>query len=156
MSIRLATKEDAQAIHNLHTESVTKLCNQYSNEVITGWLTNRKPEGYFDGIDQQEIYVYVDKNEILGFNHTLPGEIRAIFVAPKSARQGIGTALLTQAISRAQNNEEDVIKLEATLNAVPFYEKFGFKQIKESIIYRNNVEIPIIIMEKSSVIMRNT
>lgn len=148
MSIRLATREDAQAIHNLHTESVTKLCNQYTNEIITGWLTNRKPEGYFDGIDQKEIYVYEREGEILGFNHAVPNEIRAVFVSPKSVKKRIGTALLTHALSRAQNDAGDIITLEATLNAVPFYEKFGFKKIKKSAVYRNNVEIPIVIMER--------
>ena len=52
MSIRLATKNDAERIHNLHTESVTKLCNQYSNEIISGWLSNRRPEGYLKGINK--------------------------------------------------------------------------------------------------------
>ena len=148
MSIRLATREDAQAIHDLHTESVTKLCDQYTQEIITGWLINRKPEGYFDGIDLKEMYVYEVNGEILGFNHAKPGEIRAIFVSSKSVKQGIGTALLTHAISHAQHPETEVIKLQATLNAVPFYEKFGFKQVEKSALRCKTVDVPVVIMEK--------
>jgi hypothetical protein len=45
--IRLATKNDAKAFHDLHTKSVRGLCSKdYPPEVIDGWLAGRSPDGY--------------------------------------------------------------------------------------------------------------
>ncbi|MDH3529160.1 MAG: GNAT family N-acetyltransferase, partial [Acidobacteriota bacterium] len=118
MSIRLATKKDAQTIHDLHTESVTGLCNLYSNEIIEGWLKGRTPDGY-KGIDKNEMYVYEIAGRIVGFSHVVPGEIIAIFVSPDHAREGVGTKLLKHAIPLAKRGWDGPVKIKATLNAVP-------------------------------------
>jgi len=46
VSIRSATTDDAQAIHDLHTASVTELCTLYSEQIIAGLLRGRTPQGY--------------------------------------------------------------------------------------------------------------
>jgi GNAT superfamily N-acetyltransferase len=122
----------------------------YSQETITGWLKGRSPEGY-RGIAKKEMYVFEDQAEILGFSHVVPGEVVAIFVSPKSARKGIGTVLLNHAIPYAEGNWDGPIRIEATLNAVHFYKSAGFKKVEETIVVRNEIEIPIVIMEKGQI-----
>lgn len=146
MPIRLATSNDAQKIHDLHTASVTQLCTLYSPETRAGWLEGRSPKGY-TGIARQEMYVYEDHGTIRGFSHVVPGEIVALFVSPDSARQGVGTALMAHTMPYARQNWDGPVRLEATLNAVPFYETVGFKKISASVTRRNHVAIPIVVME---------
>jgi GNAT superfamily N-acetyltransferase len=149
MTVRLATKDDAQAIHDLHTASVTQLCTLYDRDTIDGWLHGRTPEGY-KGIARQEMYVYEDSGRIIAFSHVVPGEIVALFVSPDSARMGIGTAMMAHAMPVAWRNWQGPLKLESTLNAVVFYEVIGFKKIRDLIVHRNNIEIPVVLMEKDA------
>ncbi len=100
------------------------------------------------GIAKKEMYVFEDHGEILGFSHVVPGEVVALFVSPSYARKGIGTALMQHALPYARHNWKGPIKLESTLNAVPFYETSGFRKTGESVTRRNNVEIPIVLMER--------
>lgn len=147
MTIRLASIDDAQAIHNLHTASVTRLCTMYAAETIAGWLAGRTPEGY-KGIAKNEMYVYEAQGKIIGFSHVVNRDIAALFVSPESAGKGVGSALMRHALHHIRQRCEGPISLESTLNAVPFYEKMGFKKTGDSLTYRNNVEIPTVLMEQ--------
>ena len=145
--IRMATSQDAESIHALHLASVRALCKDaYSSEIIEGWLANRSPSGY-KGIQKNEMYVVVQNGIIVGFSHVIPGEIVAVFVHPDHVRQGIGSMLMRHGITKAKIDHVGPIKIEATLNAQPFYETMGFRKIGDLIARRNEVEIPIVEME---------
>ena len=52
IKIRQALRDDAPAIHELHTRSVKELCKDPSSSgQISGWLNHRTPEGYFPSVD---------------------------------------------------------------------------------------------------------
>jgi len=147
MNIRLATLSDAIKMHELHTHAIKITCKQcYSAKQIQAWLQNRTPEGYHRGILNKEMYIIEDNNKIIGFSHAVPGTIHAIFIDPSFHKQGAGKQLLEHSIYKAHQNNKKLI-LESTLNAEEFYTKCGFKKIKNGITVRNNVEIPIVIME---------
>ena len=141
--IRSAAKEDALAIHNLHTRSVRALCSgHYSTEIIEGWLKGRTPEGY-KGLQRNEMFVFEKNGKIAGFSHVIPGEIVAIFVDPVFDSQGIGRTLLEHAIPIAKKSHDGPVLLYATLNAQAFYEKFGFIEVEKKTIHRNDVDMPV-------------
>ncbi len=146
--IRLATVDDADTMHALHTASVHALCrNVYSPEVIAGWLRNRTPSGY-KGIEKGEMYVAESNGSVVGFSHVVPGEIVAIFVHPDHVREGIGSALVRHALIKARlNHRGEAIRIDSTLNAQRFYETLGFSKTGERVARRNDVDIPIIEME---------
>ena len=147
MRIRIATSEDAKAIHELHTISVTKLCSKsYEPEIIHGWLEGRTPQGY-KGILKNEMYVLEEKGQIAGFSHVVPGEIVAIFVHPEFIRKGIGSALVKHAAKIAKTNWNGPVKIDSTLNAEPFYESLGFVRIGEQQGKRNNIFLRVINMK---------
>jgi GNAT superfamily N-acetyltransferase len=146
-NIRLATLDDAEAIHALHTISVRALCKYaYPPEVINGWLLNRSPSGY-KGITRKEMYVAEVNETIVGFSHIVPGEIIAIFVHPDHVRKGIGSTLMHHGIAKAKIRHKGPIKTDATLNAQAFYEAVGFQKTGDRITRRNEVDIPIVEME---------
>ena len=126
-TIRPATPEDANRIHELHTSSVKALCqSHYSSEQITQWLKNRTPQGYVPGIERGEMFVAVDGARSVGFGHAIPGEVVAVFVDPEWARHGVGRAVLGEGIKRARSGYRGAVHLDATLNAQEFYKKMGF------------------------------
>jgi putative acetyltransferase len=142
--IRIATTEDAQSIHELHTISVRSLCKEhYSEEQINAWLTGRYPEGY-RGIARHEMFVFEDDDGIKGFGHAVEGEILAIFVDPEYINQGIGSDILKHAIKLATKDKTCLVKLKSTLNASGFYSKFGFKVVGKG----SDKNGPYFIMEK--------
>ena len=147
ITVQQATRDDAPAIHELHTKSVRQLCrDHYSNKQINGWLNHRTPEGYFPAIDQERLFVAMDGSEIIGFGEAVPGEILAIYILPERAKKGIGTTLLNRAMEIAKCGTQKIV-LESTLNAIDFYRKEGFVQVHKRLVRRGNVELPAVFME---------
>ena len=148
ISLRPATTLDAEAIHELHLNSVRALCaSSYEPGIIVGWLKDRTPAGYLRGIAEGAIFIAEVQSRIVGFSEAAPGEVVAVFVDPQWSRKGVGTALLSRALSAAAGTPRPV-RLESTLNAVSFYERRGFRQISRSSVRRNDVEVPVVIMER--------
>lgn len=58
-------------------------------------------------------------------------ELDFMFVIPESMRQGIGTAMMEEAMRLARSHDAEHLWLIADPNAVGFYEKFGAKQVAE-------------------------
>ena len=67
---------------------------------------------------------------VIGFVHTLPGEINRLFIRPGYAGSGIGRQLLLAGIKSARTGYTGPIYLASSLNAVPFYEHFGFRVLE--------------------------
>jgi GNAT superfamily N-acetyltransferase len=150
-TIRKASRGDAPTIHELHTASVTTLCRtHYSPDLISRWLENRAPEGYYQGIDKGDMFVCEFEGNIVGFGHAAPGEILAIFVHPDRVCQGVGSFLLSHGLELARRGHRGPIKLIASLNAQAFYEKHGFTETMRYSVKRNNVDIPVVEMELTS------
>jgi GNAT superfamily N-acetyltransferase len=153
--IRQALRADAPAMHDLHTASVTTLCTtHYPLALIRRWIAHRTPEGYYEGIDPGEMFVaerlagvwrgWEADGEIAGFGHAVSGAILAIFVHPRWARQGVGSALLSHAIELACREHQGPIKVQSTLNAQPFYEKHGFVEVSRYAVQRGGVDVPVV------------
>jgi N-acetylglutamate synthase-like GNAT family acetyltransferase len=148
VEIRRATTADASEIHELHTCSVKELCkDHYTPAQIDGWLKHRRPAGYLAGIERGEMFVAVAGSEIVGFGHAVPGEVIAVFVAPHRTGRGVGRSLLNYGMQLAQGNAEKTVHLEATLNAQEFYARAGFVPIKQQLVQRNDIFLPVVVME---------
>jgi GNAT superfamily N-acetyltransferase len=146
--IRQATAHDSERIHEIHLASVRGLCGpSYGPEVIDGWLQGRSAAGYVWGIGNSATFVAEVANVVVGFCEAVPGEIVALFVDPAWAGQGVGTALFSRAWERAAS-AGGVVRLESTLNATAFYEHFGFRALGRSTVRRNDVDVPVVVMER--------
>ena len=146
--IRPARPEDAHRLHELHTESVRALCSShYGADVIEAWLWNRTPIGYLDPIERGALFVAERGGRVVGFGEVGPGTVIAVYVDPADVLQGVGTTILRHAVALARREQEGPVRLGATLNARDFYEGAGFREIKRSTVRRNNVDIPVVVME---------
>lgn len=150
LTVRPASEIDAERIHELHVAAVRMLCGlHYSQEIIEGWLANRSAQGYLRGIRSGATIVAELGPQVVGFGEAVPGEVVAVFVDPAYVSRNIGTRLLEHALQLAQA-DRGIVRLESTLNAVGFYEKFRFLQIERSVVRRNRVEIPIVVMQRQA------
>ena len=147
-TVRAAKDADAQAICALHLSAVRAHCaSHYAPAIIEGWLRGRVPEGYLPGIRSGSMFVAEADTKVVGFGQSRPGEVLAVFVDPSAARRGIGSLLLVKALSDA-GAERGAVRVESTINAVGFYESHGFRVLDQGTQRRNEVDVPVVIMER--------
>jgi GNAT superfamily N-acetyltransferase len=154
LKIRAATVEDIPALTRLIEVSVRGLqANDYSPAQLDAAL------GSVFGVDRQliadETYFMAEHGEVLvgcgGWSRrrTLfgadavaerddsvltPGvdaaRIRAFFVHPDVARQGVGAAILIACEAAAANAGFTALELGATLTGLPFYRRYGYEPVE--------------------------
>jgi GNAT superfamily N-acetyltransferase len=151
LSIRKAMRADAPRLHELHTTSVRTLCSgHYAPEVIDGWLLNRRPQGYLPPIQRGDIFVAEYGSTIVGFGEAVPGVVIAVYVDPIAVKCHVGSAIMHHALDIAQRGHVGPVRLEATLNAVGFYQRFGFHEVGRSSVCRGQIAVPCVVMELDS------
>jgi putative acetyltransferase len=78
------------------------------------------------------------------------GEVRAVYVHPAAARQGVGQALYDDLERAARAAGVDSLGLWASLNAVGFYERQGFERVAErDHEFADEVAATVVEMQKS-------
>src|SRR5262245_21503426 len=146
--IRQARPADAARIHELHTSSVRELCSPcYPPEIIAGWLLNRCPEGYLPGIEGGQVFVVERGDVVVGFGEATTSVILGVFVDPVAVGAGVGSAIVERALEVARQGHPGPIRLESTLNAQAFYERFGFREVKRATVLRNHVAVAVVVMQ---------
>jgi GNAT superfamily N-acetyltransferase len=148
IKIRTARSEDALRLHELHAASVRAQCaKHYPNEMIKAWLQSRTPSGYLPPIERAAIFVAELNHKIIGFGEATTGAIVAVYVDPSAIGQGVGRLILDRALELARGNHLGPVRVESTLNASSFYEHHGFVEVRRATVSRNQVEVPIVVME---------
>ncbi len=79
-----------------------------------------------------------------------PARIRAMFVGPNHARQGLGSTILEACESTARNEGFTRFELMATLPGVPLYRRSGYVEIEPfDVVLPDGVPLPCLRMTKS-------
>ena len=130
--IRRATLDDRIAIHAVHAASIRRLCTgHYSADQLRRWAGFLTPEHYTAVIGDSNRHFVVAEidGRIAGFGqlHPRTAEIEAVYVDPGHARAGVGSAILRHLERVALKESLRSLRLTATLNAIPFYERHGFR-----------------------------
>ena len=152
LTIRRARQEDCQSIGNVHSAAVSGIrTDLYTPEEIQAWAVPKKPESYEEYIHSREFFVADEGEVIVGFGVLNPENtvVEPVYVSPLAGRRGIGLALLRKLEERARALGLGVLRLNASLNAVPFYKRVGYVAQEES-KYRlsTGVEIACVPMVK--------
>jgi ribosomal protein S18 acetylase RimI-like enzyme len=149
--IRLATPQDIPELGRLHHASIRELCGRaYAPEQIEAWIASLTPEAYRLMLSMQRVVVAEREGQLAGFGSHDPaqGFIHASYVKPELAQQHFGTSLLKD--MEAHTPTALPLHLHATLNAVGFYEKYGFARGElGSNQLPSGVELPCIHMMKA-------
>jgi GNAT superfamily N-acetyltransferase len=76
----------------------------------------------------EKIFVAEDQGEIIGVLRCRTERLQSLFVHHDYHRQGIGRRLVEHCEAWCTSQESSVIRLAATLYAVPFYKALGYKK----------------------------
>jgi GNAT superfamily N-acetyltransferase len=148
--LRPARQGDGQSVFDLTWVSVKALAkDHYSAEVIADWMGERTP-AYYEKLVANGLMVVAEQGGVIvGFVDSEPGELTRLFLLPNACGKGPGTRLLKIGIEQARRGHDGPIRAEATLNAVGFYEKHGFKILRSCYASHNvgGPPIPLILME---------
>ena len=150
--IRKAGPEDLPGIRTAHREAVLGLAREaYSQEQLAAWAAAMRPEAIWRALADPELTMLVALagEAVAGFILFSPGEVRAMYVHPAQARQGLGRRLLALAEDATRQAGLDVLRLSASDNAVPFYTANGFAGDEEDVFtLRGGISLTCRKMEK--------
>lgn len=152
ITIRRSRREDCQSIGNVHSAAVAGIHTElYTPEEIQAWAVPKKPESYEESIRVKEFFVAEEDGKIVGFGvlNRESAEVEAVYVSPGAGRRGIGLKLLRKLEEMASALGLGMLRLNASLNAVPFYQRAGYAaQEKSKYRLSTGVEIACVPMVK--------
>ena len=88
------------------------------------------PELEWDGLDEicHHALVLSANGEAIGCGRITPhGHIGRVAVLPEWRRKSIGSAILELLVDYARAQQYEVVELNAQVQAIPLYQKFGFE-----------------------------
>lgn len=134
----------------MHVESIRVNCAaDYTPEQIEAWAGPKRPEHYVDAMSHGEVmFVAESDDQIVGFAALNGDEIKAVYVSPRSIRQGIGQSLLQTIETHAIRSGLSRTRLNSTITAIRFYEAHGYTRGEQTIHRMKGVDIPCISMSK--------
>lgn len=160
MNVRLrpATPDDGAALWHVHTQAIRVTSpSHYDSAQIEAWAGRLRADYYQpDPEDGTFLVAEAEDGGIIGFGelNMAAGEIEAVFVSPEHGRCGVGGQILQALEDLARHRGLSAIVLDASLNAVEFYEKAGYRQTEATVqLYgKNAVAVPGVLMTKSLVV----
>jgi putative acetyltransferase len=136
-TVREATPEDVPAIRRVHAASVRGLAaGHYDDRQIDAW--SDVDEGDYALPAEGSRVVVAEATggagrddgdrPVVGFGalDLESGEVRAVYVHVDHAGTGVGSAILRELETAASDAGLTDLRLTASLNAVPFYERHGW------------------------------
>ena len=129
-------------VHNINKKD-------YSKEQLNVWANP-----YYDleiwekRFEKNKPCLCILKDKVVGFCEYYDGYIDCFYVHYKYQNFGIGKLLLNYIFKIAKNENIDKIILDSSITAKSFFEEFGFKQIKENLVKKDNVELVNFSMER--------
>lgn len=150
--LRRANRDDADELASLHRASISALCrDHYTREQIDEWIAPLQPSLYRTLVGTRTIFV-VEDSMLAGFGVCDPGSglVHATYVSPTAIGRGVGRQLvLAMEAALRSTGESRAITLNATLNAVGFYEKLGYASGKRAMNYLpSGAALPCVVMTK--------
>jgi ribosomal protein S18 acetylase RimI-like enzyme len=129
--IELAKKTDHLVLSEIARKSKAKW--GYPEEWLDLW--NDVLQISADHISRYPTYKLLVNGGIIGFCSLEIDqssiEVLHLWVLPKHGRRGYGSDLLSFCLSHHLTDNIRIVKVESDPNAVPFYEKFGFKTLRQ-------------------------
>lgn len=132
--IRLAAEEDISAIGTLYSETVRNVnAKDYSPEQVDVWSSSGlDPERWKDRMAKQYFIVAEIDGIIAGFSSIDPkGYLDFMYVHKDYQRKGVAKALLDEIERKAHEQKNGLIYSHVSITARGFFEKHGYKHIRD-------------------------
>lgn len=131
--VRALRVDEASIALDIHARSVHGLAaGHYPPEIVFAWAvppTDANIQAFADNVDGEiRVLAELDGRPV-GWGALVAAgcELRACYVVPDVARQGVGTALVTAIERLAKAMGLDRLALLASVNAEPFYASLGYE-----------------------------
>ncbi|PPK61516.1 GNAT family acetyltransferase [Malaciobacter marinus] len=140
MQIINYNKNYSKQIPELFTNSIHKTCNKdYTKEQLNAWAKlDIDYEAWEKRLDKTKPYLAIDGKKLVGFAEFYEDYIDCFYVHHEYQGKGVGKALLLYIFKKARQNEMKKLRVDASITAKSFFEKYGFKVVKKNIIKRDN------------------
>jgi N-acetylglutamate synthase-like GNAT family acetyltransferase len=149
--IRDYNANDAPEVTRLFYETVrTVNWADYSDEQVEAWVPSvPDPEEWHARMSARRTLVAEEGDEVVGFAELEgDGHLDMLYVRKDTVGRGIGRELY-QAIEReARSQSLERIFTEASITARPFFERHGFRVVREQTVSRRDVTMTNFAMEK--------
>jgi GNAT superfamily N-acetyltransferase len=140
--LRLGRPDDALAILEAQRSAIRQTAaSAYSPAIIDEWapaiIVPERVDAFRRWIERGEeliVVAVVPTGGIIGFGSIVPAnsELRAVYMDAAYGRQGVGRALLVRLEELARHAGLAELRMDASVNAVPFYEANGFISLERA------------------------
>ncbi len=147
MVIREYQSSDCEVLAELFYNTVHRInVKDYTKEQLDVWATgNVDLEKWNQSFEEHYSLVAIGDEVIIGFGDIdKAGYLDRLFVHSDYQRKGIATAICNQLEQAVQGS----IVTHASITARPFFEKRGYRVIKEQQVERQGIFLTNFIMEK--------
>ena len=148
MIIRKYQPSDCKELTELFYNTVHNVnAKDYTKEQLDVWATGKVDfEKWNESLQEHFSVVAVDDEIIVGFGDIdKTGYLDRLFVHASYQRKGIATAICNQLEQTVQGD----ITTHASITAKPFFEKRGYKIVKEQQVERQGIFLTNFCMKKS-------
>ena len=134
--IRPASHHDSREFLDIHHRSVHGLAvRHYTPDIIKAWAPPVSDDDVrnFERNDDGEIRLIAELDGVavgIGALVVVDAELRACYVSPEAARQGVGSAIVSEIERIAKTHGLTQLTVQASINAEPFYEALGYEVIE--------------------------
>ena len=147
-----AQQEDTAAILKVRFDAIHKIAPQYyPPDMIHQWANEKRWEDFISNPDGEIRIVVRTSDEIIGFGAIIVAkkELRACYVAPQCAGQGIGSKVVAALEHIAKQHNLKFLELDGSLNAERFYLKNGYHIVeRREYVMRNSMTMASVKMKK--------
>ena len=149
MQLRRYKQSDCRELAELFYNTVhTVNAADYNNEQLNAWATGHADlEAWNKSLLEHYSIVAVDNGIIVGFGDIdQTGYLDRLYVHADYHGRGIATAIC----NKLEQSVSGKIVTHASVTAKPFFEKRGYKVIKEQSVERHGVFLTNFVMEKAN------
>ena len=131
VEVRTATHKDAAAVCDVLRESIAVCCTADHHDdpvIVARWLANKTTENVKKWVTAPDsvALVALRRHDMLGVALLTGHELALCYVVPRALHQGVGKALLQSVEKAASARGVEVLTLDSTKTALPFYARNGF------------------------------
>jgi putative acetyltransferase len=150
--IRPATPGDAPFIERVHRDSIRGISDPaYSRADLESWASGLTPDRYRRAMDEWgERVLLAEAERAVAFCSWRGAEVMGLYVVPEVTGRGIARRLLGMAEAAIAADGHDHATLGASLSALPFYERCGYRVTRRrGWLTRGGLAIPVADMIKA-------
>jgi putative acetyltransferase len=150
ISVRRYLPSDADATLDIFLRAIREVAaKDYTKAQIDAWARIDDPKGWAARRGSRPAWIAELQSKPIGFTDLVPdGYLDMLFVHPEYQGMGVASALLAQVENKARDLGLHRIHTEASITALPFFERRGFRVVNSQTVEKRGEMLQNFLMEK--------